>query len=469
MGKRETTMVNLKNFRGRTCLMEAAVACTLAAPAGASSLAVIYNANNDETGSGSLGTPLPVSYGQVAGVLSTGGAENHGELFVLTPGKKGAYTKTIVHTFTLENAQTDGLIPSNNLVADKAGNVWVTTVDNGPNETGTLGEMVKPASKGGAWTYRTVFAMPASFDHNNGGGGYYDMLFDPKGDLYGVIAGAITGGADGAIWTLTEADLASGTGTPAIVYTFPGADNSNPTGLARDKQGNLYGYEPTGGPSGNGVLWEVSPPAKHKGAWTRQNIYNFCSVVDQWGGCVDGNAPQGSPAIDKNGVVYGATYEGGGDLLIGCCLSNSNGVIFSMVPPVNGGTGSYSVLHFLNDYNTDGSPSSDWWIHNPTDGVILSKTGQVLTATYTGGAGYPNAAPIIEGAVISVDPTSGADSIVNNGFAPGGQSDCGPGGVTPNSELRLDSKGRIYGATLTYAASDNCQVSVNGVIFQMTP
>lgn len=454
--------------RGWTWVMTVGGGCALAAPAGASSLAVIYNANNDEAGSGSLGTPLPVSYGQIAGVLSTGGAENHGELFVLTPGKKGTYTKTIVHTFTLENAQTDGIVPSNNLVADKDGNVWITTESNGPNETGTLGELVKPATKGGAWTYRTVFAMPASFDHNNGGGGYFDMLFDPKGDLYGVIAGAITGGADGAIWKLTAAQLASGTGAAKIIYTFPGTDNANPSGLARDKQGNFYGFEQTGGASGDGALWEVSPPASHGGAWTRQNIYSFCSVVDQWGGCVDGQYPQGSPALDKNGVVYGATYYGGGHYSC-AALCNSNGVIFSMQPPVNGGTGTYTVLHALQDYNGDGSPSADWWIHDPTDGVILSKSGQVLSATFTGGAGYPNAAPIIEGAVISIDPTSGADSLVSNSFAAGGQSDCGPGAVTPNSELRLDSKGRVYGASLTYAAGDNCEVSVNGVIFQITP
>ena len=461
-------MFNLNKARGGTLLTTLAAASALSAPAAASSLAIIYNANTDQTSNGSLGTPLPVSYGQVAGVLSTGGPENHGELFVLTPGKKGTYTKTVVYDFALANADTDGIVPSNNLVADKAGNVWITVNNNGPNGQGTLGEMVKPATKGGAWTYRTVFAMPATFVHDNGGGGYYDMLFDPKGNLYGVVAGGITGGADGAIWELKAADLASGTGAPKILYTFPGTDNSNPSGLVRDKQGNFYGFEPTGGASGNGALWEVSPPATHGGAWTRQNIHSFCSDVDQWGGCIDGNAPQGSPAIDKNGVLYGATYEGGGDYSC-MALCSSNGLVFSMQPPVSGGTGTYTVLHTLQDYNSAGSPSADWWIHAPTDGVILSKTGQVLTATFTGGAGYPDAAPIIEGAVISVDPTSGADSIVSNAFAPGGQSDCGPGPVTPNTELRLDSKGRIYGSTLTYAASDNCQVSVNGVIFQITP
>jgi hypothetical protein len=456
----------------------AAAACaslTTMAPAAASSLAVLYNPT-DEVRTVYFGAPLPVAYNQVAGVMPDGGSDGEGELFVLTPGKKGAgYTKTVVHTFLLANAATDGLSPSDNLVADKAGNVWGTTDGNGANGTGTLFEMTKPATKGGSWSFNTVLSMPTAFYHNNAGAGFGEMLFDPKGDLLGLIRGSLDGTAVGGIFEVTAANLAGGTGGPTIEYKFPSSDNAYPSGLVRDKHGNLFGVEQDGGnviingDVGAGALWEVTPAKR--GGWTRQNIHNFCSILDQFGDCADGYSPVGPAAVDKNGVVYGTTYYGGAGYVV-CCsfFSSGNGTIWSMQPPTSGGSGTFTILHTLEDYNPDDSMTSDYRIHNPT-GAVLSKSGQVLAATATGGAlaaGTANETPI-DGGVIGVDPVGGASTLVNNDFAATDGATQVAGPVTPSTSLHLDTKGRIYGATSSYFPNNGTGLAPDGVIFQITP
>ena len=297
----------------RTLLIAtSALALAAAAPAGASSLSVIYQPT-DEPGPVTLLPPVPVKTGVISGTPQ--GGQGSGDLFLLTQNKKSqTYTRTTIYTFANANAPVDGSAPSPNLVADKKGNIWGTTQGNGANGNGTLYELVAPATRKGAYTFRLVMQMPAQFTHEFAGDGFDQLAFDTKGNLFGLIRGDLNGTGLGGIFEVTKAQLASGNGAPALLYTFPSSDDSLPYGLAIDQHGNMFGVEPRGGsvPIDDyyaGALWEVSPPAKKGGAYTRQNIYNFCSIVGFNGNCIDGWLPMGGVSIGPNGTVYGTTFS----------------------------------------------------------------------------------------------------------------------------------------------------------------
>ena len=91
----------------------------LAAPAAASTLQVLYHADDEGSSGANLLTPVLVSGGGVmTGTLNgRGGTDSDsGDVFLLSPGKKGAaYTKTLLHVFAGGN---DGTSPTS-LIADK--------------------------------------------------------------------------------------------------------------------------------------------------------------------------------------------------------------------------------------------------------------------------------------------------------------------------------------------------------------
>src|SRR3984885_7591429 len=96
-----------------------------------------------------------------------------------------------------------------------------------------------------------------------GGEPYKGVALDAQGNLYGT---AVTGGGGsceggcGVVYKLTNS---AGTWPQSIIHTFPGgSDGSGPgSGVTFDKQGNLYGTTPTGGPRGQGVIYQRKPGA----------------------------------------------------------------------------------------------------------------------------------------------------------------------------------------------------------------
>ena len=68
--------------------------------------------------------------------------------------------------------------------------------------------------------------------------------------------------------------------------------------------GNLYGTTSSGGASGLGTVYQLTPS---NGGWTESVLYSFA-------GGSDGSQPWGGVIFDKAGNLYGTTYEGGGRL-----------------------------------------------------------------------------------------------------------------------------------------------------------
>ena len=453
----------------RTLLIAtSALALAAAAPAGASSLSVIYQPT-DEPGPVTLLPPVPVKTGVISGTPQ--GGQGSGDLFLLTQNKKSqTYTRTTIYTFANANAPVDGSAPSPNLVADKKGNIWGTTQGNGANGNGTLYELVAPATRKGAYTFRLVMQMPAQFTHEFAGDGFDQLAFDTKGNLFGLIRGDLNGTGLGGIFEVTKAQLASGNGAPALLYTFPSSDDSLPYGLAIDQHGNMFGVEPRGGsvPIDDyyaGALWEVSPPAKKGGAYTRQNIYNFCSIVNSNNDCVDGWLPMGGVSIGPNGAVYGTTFYEGVDPN----GNVANGTIWSAQPP-SGGSGpwTFTTLHTLYNYNADGSNSSDYYVMFPINRPLLLPSGQlVITPTYGGAFDEPNDLAVVQGGVLGVNTSTGDDGMINNAFA---AYNVQAGPVTNTTGISMDKAGNLYGVTSAYYAPNGCSgACTDGTIFKVTP
>jgi uncharacterized repeat protein (TIGR03803 family) len=96
-----------------------------------------------------------------------------------------------------------------------------------------------------------------------------------------------------------------------VLHTFEGGDGAHPDSvLLFDSKGNLYGMTQTGGTSGAcqggcGTIFELLP---QNGNWSEKVLYNFCSLD----GCADGLYPARGPLVmDAAGNLYGTTDSGG--------------------------------------------------------------------------------------------------------------------------------------------------------------
>lgn len=189
--------------------------------------------------------------GNLYGTTVSGGNLNSGTVFELIPNGSGGWTETVLHNFG--HAQ-DGDSPQGGaLVFDTMGNLYGTTNTGGTNNAGTVFEM-SPNGSGG-WTERTLHNFGFGFDGN---GPYCGVVFDSNGNLYGTtveggnnsvgVVFKMTPNGDG---TWTETKLHNfGTGNDGA---FPQA------GVIVDSAGHLYGTAGAGGTQGDGTVFQVTP------------------------------------------------------------------------------------------------------------------------------------------------------------------------------------------------------------------
>jgi len=452
-------MAQRHRFTLHTAGAMAALALLAAGPAGAKGvLQTIYQST--ATGDYLIGTHANAD--ATVFVVTSVGPNGSGQILLLTPQGK-TYTPSLIHAFACD---IDGGHPSEALVADAAGNVWGMGNgcggSSGADPQGTLFELVKPQT-GGNWTFKTVKQMPASIGELNiSGSGYRSVVFDKAGNLYG-LATLGCGAEDGCgkVFKVPAAVL-DGTkpkGKVQILYTFP-TTASQPTGMVRDKNGNLFGVEYAGGDTMHlGAVWEVSPPATKNGAWTGANIHEFC-LTQNSGSCDDGEGPTGVPALDRNGDLFGTTeYDGGSH--------TGNGTVWTLVPPVSGGDWTFGETHVFRDpQGGQCSATTDYGLYHPQFNTLLDSKGQILTFMGSGGFFNPcgDFQSTIYGALVSVSPVSGGDTIVNNQFAVQ-QHVSGP--YVPFSSPSLMGN-TVFGTSAEYydAATDTYSA---GVVYKITP
>jgi uncharacterized repeat protein (TIGR03803 family) len=344
--------------------------------------------------------------GNLYGTTIYGGSANCGGLGCGTVFKLGPKRKlTILYAFT---GDTDGQWPRDGLTIDDSGNLYSTTQNGGKFGFGTVFRVSPDGKKSTLYDFRggndgefpfgrlhrdatgnlygttqigggngcadgfgcgTVFKLAPdgtetilhAFSDASDGYTPVGLIADKAGNLFGVTSsgGDTSCPGSGNFGCGTIFELAED-GTKSTLYTFKGgADGMSPTGLVRDKTGNLYGTTVLGGTvtcenrGGCGTVFRLAPDG------TKTTLYSFKSGDD-------GDDPEDRLARDSAGNFYGVTVQGGG---IG---HYGHGTIFKI--GVDGGETvlrSFKVLH--GDV--------------PFYGVRIDHNGDLVGTTSAGGVG----------------------------------------------------------------------------------
>ncbi len=262
------------------------------------------------TGAGDGSGPgSPVSFdtrGNLYGTTPTGGANNMGTVYRMTPDGSGGWKFRVIHTFT--GGADGGGGSAGRLLIDAAGNLYGVCTVGGVNGFGTV---FKISSSQGAWSLTTLYAFQDSPD---GALPYGSVVFDKLGNLYGTTYYAGVNDL-GTVYKLTHSN---GAWTESVLYSFKGGtDGASPiSSLVADSAGNFYGTTSDGGASNCscGVIFKMSRGST--GKWTESVVYRFPGKP--------------SPGFAYNGMIrdaagnlYGATVHGG---------TTNDGAIYKFTP-----------------------------------------------------------------------------------------------------------------------------------------
>jgi len=201
--------------------------------------------------------------------------------------------------------------------------------------------------------YRVIWSFGGA--PNDGGQPPEGLIADKAGNLYGTTLVGGNSAANcpnpaylgcGTVYELSPSG--DGTWTETILYQFclNGQPNNCPdgwwpfAGLVMDTSGNFYGTTTGGGTYGEGTVFELSPPARPGDPWAESVLWSFCSEGYP---CPNGNGPQSQLVIDEAGNLYGTT-EGG-------C-----GVVFQITPTPAGAI--ETLLYMFGGFNDSCNPRS---------------------------------------------------------------------------------------------------------------
>jgi uncharacterized repeat protein (TIGR03803 family) len=228
------------------------------------------------------------------------------------------------------------------------------------------------------------------------------------------------------------------------LHRFSGGKNGgNPFGpLFADQNGNLYGTTQTGGPSGFGVIFELSQ--NNDGSWSDATLHRFQGS--------DGSYPRPGLTMDAQGNLYGTTFTGG---------DQGGGVVFELSPDGHGGWNHSVLFNFGGPNSTIGS--------NPNGNLTLDTNGNVFGTTQLGGTKTCTGEPGPCGVAYELSPSGGGgwtESVLYNFGGP-------PDGSYPYSPLLSDSAGNLYGTT-SLGGSGKCNdgeglVIGCGTVFELSP
>jgi uncharacterized repeat protein (TIGR03803 family) len=289
---------------------------------------------------------------------------------------------------------------------------------------------------GGQVTARPEVTLTTLYSFGGGSDGAESasLIADASGNLYGTTTSGGTG--SGTVFMLTPPTMSGRPWTETVLYTFAGgSDGANPiVGLIADTSGNLYGTTTSGGSTGNGTVFKLTPPTTSGGPWSETVIWSFTAS--------DGAQPFAGLIADVSGNLYGTTYAGGLPFVDG--LRPNWGKVFRLTPPTtSGGPWTETVLYTFAG-GSDGA--------NPLGGLIADASGNLYGTTLFGGTG--------KGTVFKLTPptTSGGpwtETVLYTFTGP-------PDGANPRGNLMFDVAGDLYGTTLWGGTG-------NGTVFKLTP
>ncbi len=274
--------------------------------------------------------------GNIYGTTATGGANNVGIVFRITP----TGTFSVIHNFDT----THGSTPVGGLVLGLDGNLYGTTEFGGAHGYGNIFKITPNGVltdiydfTGNADGGLTVAPLIVGTDGNFYGTSYPGVAFrlSPQG-VFKVIGkiptvsyAPLLQADDGAFYGVTQFGGTYSAGTiykivgtkVTTLYSFDGPHGAYPIGgLVQAVDGNLYGTTTSGGSSNAGVIFRITKTG------TLTVLVNFDSRDP-----IGGYQANAGLVAGSDGNLYGATVWGGTAVY---------GTIFEMST-----TGSYSVLH----------------------------------------------------------------------------------------------------------------------------
>ncbi len=316
----------------------------------------LYVFSGGDDGQYALGDLTFGDGGALYGATALGGTAGAGVVYKLTPplAGDGQWTQTVLYNFT---GGDDGAGPRGGLVVDAGGAVYGVTNVGGSSNNGVAFKLTPPPAGGTQWTETVLHTFTGDGD---GASPFAGLVADSKGALYGTTnSGGVSG--LGAVFKLTPPAAGETRWTESVIYRFKGgADGGYPTArLILDEKGALYGTTNRGGTADNGAAFKLTPPAAGETEWTKTTLYRFK-------GGDDGNNPLAGLSFGRDGALYGTTA--------GSWL----GTAYKLMPPAAGdGQWTQTVLHHFNA-RPDGA--------NPYAGLVVGKNGALYGATEVGGA-----------------------------------------------------------------------------------
>jgi uncharacterized repeat protein (TIGR03803 family) len=289
-----------------------------ASPGGQWTEALIYNFTGGLDGS-RPSEGLVVGAGDVLyGTTALGGANKQGTVFSLTPpaAAGGSWAENVIWSF---DERSGFAFPTYyGLAMGGNGVLYGVTQAGGANDYGMLYSVTPPSSPGGAWTEATIHSY---FRHKSGTPSAITVASD--GTIYVAISSnrKKLGDPAGAVFSYKPPASPGGKWKQRTVFAFPvngkiAPDGYNPVGpLALAKGGALYGVARDGGATkgSGGVVFELSPPTSPGAAWTPKVVHAFR--------CSGGGAIPGSGLVEEGGVLYGSTIGGCSDSSQGSVFS----------------------------------------------------------------------------------------------------------------------------------------------------
>jgi uncharacterized repeat protein (TIGR03803 family) len=266
---------------------------------------------------------LQNSNGYLYGTTVSGGANNRGTVYQITP----TGTLKVLYSFCNLTSCADGSQPYAGLVQATSGGLYGTTVSGGKYGYGSIFSI----TPGGALT--TLYSFCANSGCPDGADPSGTLIQAGNGDFYGTTqsggknlncsgsgCGTVFKFGGGALTTLHSFCAESGCPDGQAPYA----------GLTLAANGNFYGTTPFGGAhDGNGTVFEITPAGK------LTTLYSFCSQT----GCTDGPGPYAGLIQATDGNLYGATSSGG---------TEGYGSLFDVTL-----SGALTTLHSFD--NTDGA------------------------------------------------------------------------------------------------------------------
>jgi uncharacterized repeat protein (TIGR03803 family) len=343
--------------------------------------------------------------GNLYGVTPTGGANNKGLVFKITP----MGTLSVLHSFDV----THGSTPVGGLVLGTDGNLYGTTEFGGTNSYGTIIK-ITPAgvltvlydftgvADGGYPVSPLVLGMDGVFYGTSYPGVAFKFsssgVFTIINKIPTTSYGPLLQTSDGSFYGITEfgGTFSAGTvykiaGTKVTtLYNFDGPHGSYPVGgLVQGSDGNLYGTTTAGGGTNAGVIFRITPAGALTVLINFDNVHTLAGY-QAFAGLVAGS----------DGNLYGATIWGG---IFGY------GTIFQLTTG-----GAYTKLYDFDAPHGDGAYSTPM---QHTSGKLFGMTERGGTPGKGGIYSFDDGIVPFISLPISIGPVGKSVGILGSGFS----------------------------------------------------